>query len=171
VVVRVALQGRWALVLTPARASLPSQSAGAAPAQTAGWIRVDALIEAVPLPQRIVVSVAGQTLSIVGAAGATQTFPVGVGAESTPTPRGVTGYLQARYLDPAQNQTRFPVQLSSLHSSAADEPYGGSDGGLIGVHYERTATGAVSHGCLRLSADAVRAVDALPLGTPITVTE
>ncbi|MET0991515.1 MAG: L,D-transpeptidase [Lacisediminihabitans sp.] len=170
VVVRVALQGRWALVLTPARSALPSQSGGAAPAQTAGWIPVEALVHPVTLRQHIVISLSRQELAIVAGDTVEQSFAVGVGTTSTPTPQGVTGYLQARYLDPAQHQDRYPVQLSSLHSAAADEPFGGTDGGLIGVHYERTATGAVSHGCVRLSAEAVRAVDSLPLGTPITIT-
>lgn len=171
VVVRVALQGRWALVLTPARSVLPSQNGGTAPPQTAGWIPVDALERPVALPKRIVISVSRQELSIEAGGSIEQSFAVGVGSTSTPTPQGVTGYLQARYLDPEQNQDRYPVQLSSLHSAAADEPFGGSDGGLIGIHYQRSAAGAVSHGCVRLTADAVRAVDALPLGTPITITE
>jgi lipoprotein-anchoring transpeptidase ErfK/SrfK len=58
--------------------------------------------------------------------------------------------------------------LTSLHSSAADEPYLGHDGGLIGVHYNATATGNVSHGCVRLNVAAINAVNALPLGTLIT---
>ena len=171
VVVRVALRGRWALVLTPARSALPSRSGGAAPAQTAGWVPVEALVNPVTLPRRIVISLSRQELAIVAEDSVEQSFAVGVGTASTPTPHGVTGYLQARYLDPEQNQSRYPVQLSSLHSAAADEPFGGTDGGLIGVHYQRTATGAVSHGCVRLTAEAVRAVDSLPLGTPITITE
>jgi lipoprotein-anchoring transpeptidase ErfK/SrfK len=52
-----------------------------------------------------------------------------------------------------------------------DEPYGGTDGGLIGLHYQDVASGAVSHGCIRLDADAIAAVDTLPLGTPITVVD
>lgn len=170
VVVRVALQGRWALVLTPARSVLPSQNGGRAPAQTAGWVRVEALVHPVTLSKRIVISLSQRRLSIVAGDTVEQSFPVGVGTASTPTPQGVTGYLQARYLDPEQNQDRYPVQLSSLHSAAADEPFGGSDGGLIGIHYQRTSTGAVSHGCVRLPAEAVLAVDALPLGTAITIT-
>jgi lipoprotein-anchoring transpeptidase ErfK/SrfK len=169
VVVPVETRGEWARVLTPARKALPSRSDGNAPAQTAGWVRTDVLVDPMPLPRRIVVSVAAETLAIVAGHTIEQTFRVGVGASSTPTPQGVTGYLQARYLDPAQNQTRHPVQLTSLHSSAADEPLEGGDGGLIGVHYERTATGAVSHGCIRLSAAAIEAVNALPLGTSISI--
>ncbi|MBK4346914.1 L,D-transpeptidase [Lacisediminihabitans changchengi] len=169
VVVRVALQKRWALVLTPARSVLPSQNGGSAPAQTAGWMPVALLTQPRALTSSIVIAVSHQTLSIVTEGAPAKSFAVGVGTAATPTPQGVTGYLQARYLDANQHQTRFRVQLSSLHSAAADEPFGGSDGGLIGIHYERTATGAVSHGCVRLGEDAVRAVDALPLGTPLSI--
>jgi len=160
----------WSQVLTPARSSLPSEDPGA-PAQTAGWIRTDTLRTTTPVSQRVVIAVGSQTLSVIDGDGTTRSYSVGVGADDTPTPVGVTGYLQARYLDPAQGQTEHRIQLTSLHSTASDEPFGGTDGGLIGIHYNRTNTGAVSHGCLRLDAEAISAVDALPLGTPITITE
>ncbi len=98
-------------------------------------------------------------------------FSIGVGTPSTPTPTGVTGYLQAQYLDSAQGQSVFPIVLTSLHSASADEPYSGTDGGLIGLHFFAESDGAVSHGCLRLSADAIAAVNQLPIGTPTSITE
>lgn len=168
VVVPTEVSDDWARVLLPSRQRLPSESSGDAPAQTSGWMRRDLLVAPVPLADRIVVSVSAQTLSIVSA-GRTRTFPAGVGAPGTPTPTGVTGYLQARYLDPEQGQSEHRVQLTSLHSSASDEPFGGADGGLIGLHHADLAVGAVSHGCIRLAPDAIAAVDALSLGTSITV--
>lgn len=173
VVVPVAERGDWSLVLTAARRMLPSQagSAGAA-AQTAAWVPTPKLVTLGEIPNRIVVSVSAQTLTITDAEGhETRGFAVGVGTPDTPTPTGVTGYLQARYLDPAQGQETHRIQLTSLHATGADEPYGGSDGGLIGIHYQQSATGAVSHGCLRLTADAIAAVDALALGTPVQITD
>ena len=171
VVVPVAFTDGWALVLTPARKALPSAAPGRAPAQTAGWIRMDSLTKDHPLTQRIVVSIAAQTLAITDTSGATTaSFAVGVGTPSTPTPTGVTGYIQARYLDPAQGQRVYPIQLTSLHSAAADEPYGGNDGGLIGVHYFFESNGAVSHGCIRLPKNAITAVNQLPLGTLVSIT-
>ena len=172
VIVPVAFTGDWALVLTPARRALPSAAPGNAPAQTAGWVRADRLTKSHSLTQRITVSVKDQTLTIVDATGAvTASFSVGVGTSSTPTPTGVTGYIQARYLDPAQGQRTYPIQLSSLHSATADEPYGGDDGGLIGVHYYFSSNGAVSHGCIRLPTDAITAVNQLPVGTLISITD
>ena len=170
VVVPVKVSGDWAMVMTPARQALPSATGGTAAAQSAAWIRRDLLQEHESLQQHVVISVSKQTVSIVGSDGKTvEDFPAGVGAGDTPTPTGVVGYIQARYLDPAQDQTVHPIQLTTLHSAAADEPYGGEDGGLIGVHYQSVARGAVSHGCVRLDGDAVDAVNALPLGTVVQI--
>lgn len=168
VVVPVRVDGPWALVLTPARRSLPSAD-NSAPAQTAAWIRTDLLHKAQQLVDHIVVNVRAQTVSIVDRSGKTKkTFTAGVGANGTPTPTGV-GYMEARYLDPAQDQTVYPIGLTSLHSSAADEPFGGSDGGLIGIHYQPDHSGAVSHGCVRLDGPSITALNQLPLGTPIVM--
>ena len=190
VVVPVVGSGDWLRVLTPARQRLPSDSAGTdpagpdpastdpagtdsfgalAPAQTSAWLRADSLSSPTILVNRIIVSVSAQTLSIIGVG--SRTWPVGVGAPGTPTPIGVTGYLEARYRDAAQGQAEHPVQLTSLHSTAADEPFGGNDGGLIGIHFQASASGAVSHGCIRVPLEAIAAVNALPLGTLITIGE
>lgn len=173
VVVRVKSRGQWSLVLTPARQQLPSKATAAAPApaQSAAWIPTSFLQITRPLTASVIISTSKQTLRIVDSSGAaTKKFTVGVGTASTPTPTG-TGYLQARYLDPAQGQTEHRIQLTSLHASSADEPYGGTDGGLIGIHFQSTAAGAVSHGCVRLSEEAIAAVDALPLGTPVQIVD
>ncbi len=169
IVVGVDRVGEWERVLTPARQSLPSAKMGAAPAQTSGWIKVSSLTPVQQLKASIVISLSARTLSIVTGSKIKKVFAAGVGAAGTPTPTGVTGYLQARYLDPGQEQSRYPVQLTSLHSSAADEPFGGNDGGLIGIHYEKNASGAQSHGCVRLPTMAIEAVNAMPLGTLVTI--
>jgi hypothetical protein len=169
-VVPVRTNGPWTLILTPARQKLPSLVNGDAAPQTAAWVRSDALTLGNDLPSHVVVSVGEQTLSVVTGKDVA-TYQVGVGTKATPTPTNVTGYIQARYLDPKQGQGVHPIQLTSLHSAASDEPFGGSDGGLIGVHFNTTSAGAVSHGCIRLDAAAIAAVNALPLGTPITITK
>jgi lipoprotein-anchoring transpeptidase ErfK/SrfK len=165
----VTIKGAWALVLTPARKALPSQAAGHAPAQTAAWLRASLLTRRVALSDTIIIAVRAQTLTIK-TPDSSRTFHVGVGAPGTPTPTGVTGYLQTRYLDPSQGESVYPIQLTSLHATAADEPYRGSDGGLIGIHYDADHTGAISHGCIRLTPDALTAVNVLPLGTPVVMT-
>lgn len=163
-------EGDWELVLTPARRELPSAADGHAAAQTAAWVPRTALVQQVTPTSHVVISTADQTVSIESSSGrVTRSFPAGVGTSDTPTPTGVTGYLEQRYVDPSQGTGDHAIQLTSLHSSAADEPYGGSDGGLIGLHWNAAASGAVSHGCVRLSAEGVAALDALPLGTLVTV--
>ena len=189
VVVPVESAGDWVRVLTPARQKLPSavdaaSSVGAlppggvgtgrgtgtgAPAQTSAWLRADSLTQRTPVTSRIVVSVSSQTLRVLG--DGIRAWKVGVGAAGTPTPTGVTGYLEARYRDATQDQAEHPVQLTSLHSVAADEPFEGSDGGLIGVHFTPVSSGAASHGCIRVPLEALEAVNALPLGTLITIEE
>ena len=153
----------WQLVLTPARRRLPSAGPGAI-AQSYGWVRADAVPRQTEAAYRVEISVPRGRLTISGPDG-TQAFPADVGGPQTPTPTGVVGYLQARYLDPAQGQSAYRIQLTSLHATAADEPYGGDDGGLIGLHL---GSGS-SHGCVRLGAAAIAAVDALPLGTPVRI--
>jgi len=164
----VTIRGRWALALTPARKELPSKAGGNAPAQTAAWLRASLLAHRRTLSDVVTISVAAQTLTIRTPLSA-RVFRVGVGAPGTPTPTGVTGYLQTRYLDPSQGESLYPIQLTSLHSAAADEPYRGSGGGLIGIHYDAAHSGAISHGCVRLTAAAITAVNALPLGTPVVI--
>lgn len=168
-VVGAAPEGDWTLILTPARVTLPSQSGGTAPAQSAAWVRTADVHGPKQLADRVLISVGRQSLTILQDGTARQTFPVGVGTPGTPTPTNTTGYLQQRYLDPRQGETVHPIQLTSLHATAADEPYTGGDGGLIGIHYAGASTGAVSHGCIRVDADAIGAVDELPLGTPVTI--
>lgn len=171
VIVPIRFAGDWALVLTPSRRSLPSHDRDA-PAQTAAWMRRDLLTKVQDLSLHVVIAVAAQTVSIVDASGVViHTFSAGVGARSTRTPTGVTGYIEARYLDPAQNQTVYPIGLTSMHSSDSDEPFGGDDGGLIGIHYEATHSGSVSHGCVRLSGPDITIFDRLPLGTPIVMVD
>ena len=149
---------------------IPTDSPGLlAPAQTSAWLRADSLSSPTILTNLIIVSVSAQTLRIIGVD--SRTWLVGVGAPGTPTPIGVTGYLEARYRDAAQGQAEHPVQLTSLHSTAADEPFGGNDGGLIGIHFPASASGAVSHGCIRVPLEVITSVNALPLGTLITIEE
>lgn len=173
-VVVVKHQGPWALILTPARKELPSKHVAggpATPAQTSAWVRSDQLVKGGTAASHIVVSIGARQLKIVDSHGtATQSFSIGVGTPGTPTPSDVTGYIQARYVDPAQGTGPYPINLTTLHSAAADEPFGGHDGGLVGIHYFADTSGAVSHGCLRLPAPAINAVNALALGTLVTIT-
>src|ERR1700712_1016837 len=128
VVVPVQSDGPWSLVLTPSRQLLPSQNNANAPAQSSAWMRTSLLVKDADVVARIDGSPSKQTLTITEPGQPAAQFQVGVGAPDTPTPTGVTGYIQARYLDPEQGESVYPIQLTSLHSAVADNPYGGSDG-------------------------------------------
>ena len=167
VIVPVKVTKEWALVLTPARQITPSSQGGHAAAQTAGWVPLDSITKGTRLDATVRISVSKQTLTIVRG-GHSIDYAIGVGSDKTPTPTGTTGYIQARYDD--SKQAEYPIQLTSLHSAAVDEPFGGKDGGLIGIHYNSTNSGAVSHGCVRLTYAALVAVNQLPIGTPVVMT-
>lgn len=158
--------GDWALVLTPARIDLPSTTGtGSAPAQSSGWVRRDLLTVAHAQTHRVIVNTAERTATIQTWSGETiSTFPVGVGGTDNPSPTGTT-YIQARYLDPAQDQTEHRIQLMGAYSSVQDAPWLGS--AHIGVHYSAEPD-ADSHGCVRMTAEGIEAIDALPLGTVVT---
>ncbi|WIE70325.1 L,D-transpeptidase [Curtobacterium sp. MCLR17_054] len=170
----IAVRGNqtWTLILTPARQQLPSSRTPrhpSAPAQTAAWAHTADLAPSISVRSRATVHVNTGTLTITDPHGATHEWPAGIGAPNTPTPVGVTGYLQERYRDPAQGQRIYPIQLTSLHATAADEPYRGHDGGLIGIHYATGPLAVATHGCVRVHTDTITALTALPVGTPITL--
>ena len=169
VVVASEQDGPWTRILTPARRSLPSQDPNA-PAQTAAWIRTDRLVAGKPMTTRVVISLSRLTLALVDvASGAvTATFPVAVGAASTASPVG-TGFVESRYSDPVNQPELGVISLTSLHSTAADAPFG--QGGLIAIHRYPRSVGRVSHGCYRVSdVTAAAFIAKVPVGSIVTVT-
>lgn len=163
--------GGWTEVLTPSRNAEPSAQGGRAASQTMAWVRSSDLGPATAIPTHMAISLSKFALQIVDTAtGAVrQTFSVGVGKPGTGTPLGLT-YIEARYVDPAQAAGRHPINLTSAHSAVEDHPFG-SDQGLVGIHFEEHHTGAISHGCTRLSEPASVAVAQLPIGTPVLITQ
>lgn len=165
----VSTTGDWSLVLTPARRVLPSRAgADGAPAQSAAWVRAEDLPPLQRASASVTVRVGNQSLTITTPEGPRR-HEVGVGQASTPTPTGVSGYLQARFVDPAQSLAPGAIQLTSLHATTADEPYAGTDGGLIAIHTNPNPRGRASHGCIRVRPDVVAQLDTLPLGTPVVI--
>ena len=161
--------GPWTRILTPSRRSLPSQDKDA-PAQTAAWIRTDRLIAGEPVTTRVVISLSKLTLDLVDVmnGAVTATFPVAVGAAETASPVG-TGFIEARYSDPVNQAEAGVISLTSLHSTAADSPFG--PGGLIAIHRYPRSVGAVSHGCFRISdSTAANVIAKVQVGSLVTVT-
>lgn len=162
--------GDWTEILTPARVTLPSKSNGDAPAQSAAWVATSKLKDLKEVSSHVEISLSARTATVVAPDGSSKVFPVAIGTTKTPTPSKVSGYLQARYEDPSQHTGKYPIQLTSLHSATQDEPLPGGAGGVIGIHWYKTNTGAVSHGCIRMTAEGLDAVNALPLGSIVTIT-
>ncbi|MDB6425876.1 L,D-transpeptidase [Curtobacterium sp. 20TX0008] len=170
VITVVDTRGAWSKILTPARVALPSQRGGDAPAQSAAWVQSKQIVDTHEVRSRVEVDLTNRTLATVAEDGSEQSFPVAIGTAQNPTPSAVSGYLEARYVDPKQGTGDEPIQLTSLHAATEDTPVAGGDGGVIAAHYNDVRSGAVSHGCLRLDHDAVAAINALPLGTVVTIT-
>ncbi len=97
--------------------------------------------------------------------------PVGVGRAVTPTPPGL--YYITELLQPTDpNGTYGPYAFGlSAHSNVLHE-FAGGDGvlGLHGTNYPQGIGTNVSHGCIRLSNDAItKLAHTLPVGTPVRI--
>lgn len=165
VVVGIAQLDEWTYVLTPARTGLPS--AGDAPAQSAGFVRVADLPPGHPAGVHVEISLRDATLTLIDTAtgDVVRSFAAGVGTATRPTPLGFS-YVQAVYERPGSST---PELLLGAQSEVADSLNGGSSDAVIAVHYG-AGTGPVSNGCVRLSASDVRLLAALTTpGTPVVV--
>lgn len=97
--------------------------------------------------------------------------PIGVGTASTPTPGGVY-YIKELLQPPDPNGPygHYAYGLSGFSNEL--EEFNGGDG-VIGIHgtNEPEAIGTdVSHGCIRMTNEAITALVAeLPLGTPVHI--
>jgi hypothetical protein len=96
------------------------------------------------------------------------TWTVAVGAPKTPTPPGRTFILAS--LAPAK-ATYSPLILPvGAHSESLDSFGGGP--GTVAFHGwpQKSVFGhAVTHGCVRVPADALRQLSQVPLGTPVSI--
>ena len=153
--------GGWSQVLLPSR---PNSSSGWVFTDTDGFdlARSDGLVE-VDLDQaRVTIRRAG---SRVGS------WPAVVGAPATPTPPGTT-FVMASVDDPGNAYSTHLLPLG-WHSDTLDTFGGGP--GTVALHgwpsrsLFRSAHRALSHGCVRIPADALAVAVRLPLGTPVVL--
>lgn len=152
--------GDWLKVLLPIR-----------PNGSTGFVRA-ADVTVVSNPYRIDIDVTAHRLVVTKGDEVVADEPIGVGTESTPTPGG-RYYLKEliQPLDPSGPYGPYAYGLSGF-SNVLDE-FGGGDG-VIGIHgtNEPELIGTdVSHGCIRMSNEAITELAAvLPLGTPVHIT-
>ena len=130
-----------------------------------------------PTRWRIVVSRRARTISVYRNGDRRRRFRVVVGAPGTPTPHGYFSIVGVWRWNPADFLGSYVLPLTA-HSNVLQE-FGGGDG-RVGIHGRGGASlsdplgTARSHGCIRLSNDAiswlVRAVGASRLpGTPVKI--
>jgi lipoprotein-anchoring transpeptidase ErfK/SrfK len=152
--------GGWLRVRLPGR-----------PNGRTGWISSRATTAAAT-PWHIVVDIARRRVLAYRAGRVVRIFRAIVGKSSTPTPAGTFFVEEAVRLSPGDVGAPFALALSA-RSNALQEFDGGP--GQIALHGLDNIGGvlgtAVSHGCIRLTADAMRwLVIRIGPGVPVTIT-
>jgi lipoprotein-anchoring transpeptidase ErfK/SrfK len=146
------------------RVLLPSRPNGAT-----GWIATGGgKVQTAHSPYAIKVDTSARRLVLTKAGRPLGTWTVAVGAPKTPTPAGRTFILAS--LAPAK-ATYSPLILPvGAHSESLDTFGGGP--GTVAFHGwpQKSVFGqAVTHGCVRVPADALHALSKVPLGTPVSI--
>ncbi len=149
-------RGGWAKVL------LPSKPNGAT-----GWLRT-ADVQQRRTPYLVRVHVGSRQLELFQDGDLVGTWTVAVGAPETPTPTGRT-FLLGSIVDPDQSYSPVILPLGS-HSNTLDS-YGGGPGtvALHGWPDDSVFGQAVSHGCIRVPADALDKLSQVPLGSLVII--
>lgn len=152
-------EGEWLKVHLPIR-----------PNGSTGYVRA-ADVDVVDNPYRIDIALADHRLTVTKAGEVIADEPVGVGTESTPTPGGV--YYIKELLQPPQPDGPYGPYAYGLSGFSNElEEFAGGEG-VIGIHgtNEPEAIGTdVSHGCIRMSNEAITELAGiLPLGTPVHI--
>jgi len=141
------------------------------PNQTTAWVRA-ADVSLRTTSQRIVVSLAGRSLTVYDGQTAVLEAPVAVGTSSTPTPRG-NYYIDGAVRTPDPGGVYGPFQLSVAAFSEVLMSFGTGVGQIAmhGTNAPGLIGSAVSNGCLRMNnADVTRLANTVAIGTPVQIT-
>ena len=134
------------------RVRLPSR-----PNNATAWVSADRVLPR-PTRWRIVVASRARRISVYRDGHRRRRFRVVVGAPGTPTPRGLFSIVDVWRWNPADFLGSYILPLTA-HSNVLQE-FGGGDG-RVGIHGRGGASlldplgSARSHGCIRLSNDAI----------------
>jgi lipoprotein-anchoring transpeptidase ErfK/SrfK len=148
----------WSRVLLPSR-----------PNRVTGWIPDSpAKVETARSRHRVRVDISDRRLTLTDGGRKAGTWPVAVGAVKTPTPTGRT-FLMAS-LAP-RKITYSPLILPVGAHSETLETYGGGPGTVAfhGWPKKDVFGKAVTHGCIRVPADALKRLSTVPLGSPVEI--
>ena len=152
----------WAQVLLPSR-----------PNRATGWIYTgsgDSRLEIRSSAYLIRVQIGARKLSVDDGGQSLGTWTVAVGASRTPTPTGRT-FLLASLAPP--HPTYSPLILPLGFHSNVFSTFGGGPG-TVGLHGwpDTSVFGqAISNGCVRVPADALRVLSNVPLGSLVLITQ
>lgn len=150
----------WLRVLLPSR-----------PNRATGWIRGDhGGLEAARTPYLIKVETRKRRLTVLKSGKVTGRWTVAVGTRRTPTPHGRTFLLAL--LSPTGRQDPAAYVIPTGTHSATLDTYGGGPGTVAFHGWPDTSVfgRAVSHGCVRVPADALAVLSRIPLGTVVIIT-
>lgn len=132
-----------------------------------GWVRAS-FVQSQPIYKRVVVDLSSRRLSLYDHNRLRYRTRVAIGTRENPTPRGHF-YVQARFHPTNSFYGAFAFETSAYAPNLSEWP----GGGLIGIHgtnLPQLLGQAVSHGCVRISNTAARALERLvPDGTPVTI--
>ncbi|WP_308169703.1 L,D-transpeptidase [Acrocarpospora catenulata] len=144
------------------RVLLPSK-----PNHVTGWIRAKGLKQA-SSSYRAIVKLSTKRLTVMNGSKKLGTWTVAIGGPDTPTPVGRTFLLA---LMSPKKKTYSPLILPlGTHSTTLDTFGGGP--GTVAFHGwpDRKVFGkAVTHGCIRVPAKALKVLARMPLGTPVLI--
>ncbi|WP_165978658.1 L,D-transpeptidase [Actinomadura darangshiensis] len=148
----------WRRVLLPSR-----------PNGVTGWIP-DSGLKAARSTSAIKVDLGDRKLTLTRAGRKVGTWPVAVGAPKTPTPTGRTFLLAS--LAP-EKPTYSPLILPVGAHSATLDTFGGGPGTVAfhGWPSKSVFGKAVTHGCVRVPAGALKQLSKVPLGTSVQITD
>ena len=149
----------WDRVLLPSR-----------PNRATGWIYTGgSQLDTRRSAYLVRINVGARKLSVLDGARLLGTWTAAVGAPATPTPTGRT-FLLALLAPPHPTYSPLILPLG-FHSNTLDT-YGGGPG-TVGVHGWPNPSvfgRAVSHGCVRVPAAALRVLSLVPLGSLVLIT-
>lgn len=154
-------QGDWMRIMLPER-----------PNGSTAWVRAADVVTS-SSPYRIVISLGQTNLTVYEDGFPLFTVPVGIGKDSTPTPKG--SFFVAVIGAPAP-ANYGPVVLDTSSHSEAIESWQGSGDAITSIHGQLSessaaqigTTGArISNGCIRMLAADQLKMDIITVGTPV----
>ena len=152
-------QQEWLHVFLPVR-----------PNGSTGWIR-ESDVSLTTHDYRILIELGAHRLTVWDGEEVFAEEPIGVGTGATPTPGGLY-YTTELLIPPPGNVAYGPYAYGLSGYSEVLFSFGGGDGqlGIHGTNDPSSIGRDASHGCIRLSNDAItRLATTLPIGVPVEI--